>query len=50
MGNFAPRAREVPQRDLDKAVVEAVEKLEPLAHCNLKELDHLEDDVDEDVL
>mmetsp|Transcript_47962 Transcript_47962/g.138829 ORF Transcript_47962/g.138829 Transcript_47962/m.138829 type:complete len:263 (+) Transcript_47962:60-848(+) len=50
MGNFAPRAREVPQRDLDKAVVEAVEKLEPLEHCSTEALDRLEDDVDEDVL
>jgi len=50
MGNFAPREREVPQRELEKAVVESMEKVDVLGHCTLKELDTLEDDVEEDVL
>ncbi|CAK0897369.1 unnamed protein product [Prorocentrum cordatum] len=50
MGNFAPLEKEVPQREVEKALVEAVEQLEPLDHCNLQELTRLEDDVEEDVL
>jgi len=50
MGNFAPREREVPQREVEKAMVEALEQVDVLDHCSLKELDCLEDDVEEDVL
>eukprot|EP00933_Yihiella_yeosuensis_P063493 TRINITY_DN66655_c0_g1_i1.p1 TRINITY_DN66655_c0_g1~~TRINITY_DN66655_c0_g1_i1.p1 ORF type:complete len:259 (-),score=51.00 TRINITY_DN66655_c0_g1_i1:154-930(-) len=49
-GNFAPRPKETPQCVTDRAVVEAVEQWDPLEHAPLKELDELEDDVDEDVL
>lgn len=50
LGNFAPKEREIPQRDIEKAVVEAIEKIDPFELCNLKELDQLEDDVEEDTL
>jgi len=50
LGNFAPKPKEIPQRDVDTAVVEAAEKFQPLEHCGLDALDRIEDDADEDVL
>mmetsp|Transcript_297 Transcript_297/g.718 ORF Transcript_297/g.718 Transcript_297/m.718 type:complete len:256 (+) Transcript_297:117-884(+) len=49
-GNFAPKEREIPQRVLEQAVIDAVEQLDPLSHCGVKDLDELEDDVAEDTL
>jgi len=49
-GNFAPRPKEVPQREVDKALQEAAEQIDVLDRCNLGELDQLEDKVEEDTL
>lgn len=50
LGNFAPKPKEIAQRDVDAALVEAAEQIQPLQHCGLDALDRLEDDADEDVL
>ncbi|CAJ1339048.1 unnamed protein product [Effrenium voratum] len=49
-GNLPPLEKEVPQRDLDQATVEAVEKYDPLARRSLEELHELEDELDDDLL
>jgi len=49
-GNLPPLQREIPQREQHQALVAAAEQIDALAHCDLKELDKLEDDVEEDVL
>eukprot|EP00930_Biecheleria_cincta_P038738 TRINITY_DN26617_c0_g1_i1.p1 TRINITY_DN26617_c0_g1~~TRINITY_DN26617_c0_g1_i1.p1 ORF type:complete len:257 (+),score=51.92 TRINITY_DN26617_c0_g1_i1:25-795(+) len=49
-GNFAPLKKETPQREIERALVEAAEQLEPLEGASLQELNAGEDDVDEDML
>ncbi|OLQ11488.1 CDP-diacylglycerol--glycerol-3-phosphate 3-phosphatidyltransferase [Symbiodinium microadriaticum] len=50
-GNLPPLVKEVPQRELHKALVEAAEAYEPLEHRSFEELEALEEAaVDDDLL
>lgn len=50
MGNFAPRPKEAPQRKIEEKLQEAAAAFDPLEHCELKTLEALTDDVEEDTL
>lgn len=49
LGNFAPKRKPIPQRELDKALVETLEQVDPLKLCNVDELEHLKDIALQDV-
>eukprot|EP00927_Polykrikos_kofoidii_P080629 TRINITY_DN77529_c0_g1_i1.p1 TRINITY_DN77529_c0_g1~~TRINITY_DN77529_c0_g1_i1.p1 ORF type:complete len:284 (+),score=52.83 TRINITY_DN77529_c0_g1_i1:76-852(+) len=50
LGNFAPKKKEPTNNEIEKIAIEAIERIDPLDHCTVKELDRLEDDVEEDNL
>jgi hypothetical protein len=50
LGNFAPKPKAKPQWKEDRALQRAAEKIDPLKHCSLGELNQLEDEVEEDTL
>mmetsp|Transcript_155594 Transcript_155594/g.290375 ORF Transcript_155594/g.290375 Transcript_155594/m.290375 type:complete len:260 (-) Transcript_155594:8-787(-) len=50
LGNFAAKPKEVTTDEVEKFVFDMAEQYDPLADRSLKELDKLEDDVEEDTL
>merc|ERR1712187_410127 len=50
LGNFAPKPKEPTANDLEKVILDAAEKFDPLEEKSLKELDKVEDDYEEDEL
>jgi hypothetical protein len=50
LGNYLPRDKDPTTDELEKIVIDALEKHEPLESKNLEELKELEDDEDEDVI
>jgi len=50
LGNFAAKPKEQTVTEIEKLVVDAAERFDPMQDKSLKELDKLEDDVEEDEL
>lgn len=50
LGNYLPREKDATTQEVEKIIIEKLEKYDPLENKNLEELKELEDDEDEEVL